>query len=127
MGARSVCSATKVNVDCEAVVGARSVCSAPKDNADCEAFPLRGGVFFHAVGVEKGGGLPNGARAKHSLATIKQDGFLCEAPLFPLRGGVFLPISDGQKGGGLPNGARAKHSLATIKQEHPFNFQNAKL
>ena len=37
VGARSVCSAPKANVDCEATVGARSVCSAPKVNADCEA------------------------------------------------------------------------------------------
>ena len=59
VGPRSVCSAPKVNVDCEAVgancvarkglrsavlisktrsgVGPRSVCSAPKVNVDCEA------------------------------------------------------------------------------------------
>ena len=43
---------------------------------DCEAplplFPLRGGVFLPIGDGQKGGGLPNGARAKHSLATIKQ-------------------------------------------------------
>ena len=40
-------------------------------------FPLRGGVPVCAFSANGRGGLPNGARAKHSLETIKQGGFLC--------------------------------------------------
>ena len=49
------------------------------------------GVFLPVVDRQKGGGLPNGDRAKHSLVTIKQDGFLCEASLTWERGASAPP------------------------------------
>ena len=58
--------------DCEAVGDGLARPAFLKCEAPLSLFPLRGGVFLPIGDGQKGGGLPNGARAKHSLATIKQ-------------------------------------------------------